>query len=401
MRNESAEDNPTETVRDYARTVPLVDDHAHSIYRTTPGPKEYAECLFLTGDEIMLPELGRTVPGRLLTRDIMPRFAAWSGIQTDGTDLAGYLRWQKELSPDDRRKWTETLLRGTGTKAWILDDGCARDFLLPADLFHSVSGGHVYRSVRLETVGEDALRAIGDAPEAFATTFRRLLLEESGLESTVAFKSIAAYRTGFRIDWTPPDDADLIRAVQDSLRKPNPRVDDPAIEAFILSEALETGLPIQLHVGFGDSDAKLSDGDPTLLEPLIDRAAGLHVPIVLLHCAPFERQAAWLCSLHRNVYMDLSLTTLHAGPRTRDIIERTLEWCPPARLLYGSDGIGIPETHALEASVWRAAVGDVYARRVENGFLDVREACREIGMLSYANSERLYLPEEHASSDRR
>ena len=134
MRNESAEDNPTETVRDYARTVPLVDDHAHSIYRTTPGPKEYAECLFLTGDEIMLPELGRTVPGRLLTRDIMPRFAAWSGIQTDGTDLAGYLRWQKELSPDDRRKWTETLLRGTGTKAWILDDGCARDFLLPADL---------------------------------------------------------------------------------------------------------------------------------------------------------------------------------------------------------------------------------------------------------------------------
>jgi predicted TIM-barrel fold metal-dependent hydrolase len=38
---------------------------------------------------------------------------------------------------------------------------------------------------------------------------------------------------------------------------------------------------------------------------------------------------------------------LHAGNRTQDIIERTLEWCPPARLVYGSDGIGVPETHAL------------------------------------------------------
>lgn len=400
MRNDHAVGNPMETVREYARAVPLVDDHVHSIYRKAPGPREYAECLFLTGDEIMLPELGGTVPGRLLARDIMPRFAEWSGTPTGGTDPVGYVRRQKELSPDDRRKWTETLLRGTGTKAWILDDGCARDSLMPAGMFSAVAGGRVYRSVRLETVGEDALNAIGGDPEAFAATFRGLLLKERGSDSTVAFKSIAAYRTGFGIDWNPPDDADLIRAVRTTLGKPDPRVDDPLIEAFIVSEALKSGLPIQFHVGFGDSDARLSDGDPTLLGPLIDRAAGLYVPIVLLHCAPFERQAAWLCSLHRNVYMDLSLTTLHAGPRTRDIIERTLEWCPPARLLYGSDGIGVPETHALEASVWRTAVGDVYTKRVEEGFLDVREACREIGMLSYANSERLYMLEEHSPSTR-
>lgn len=401
MRNENTAGSPTETVRVYARTVPLVDDHVHSIYRKTPGPREYAECLFLTGDEIMLPELEGTVPGRLLAREVMPRFEEWSGVRTGGTDLAGYLRRQREQSPDDRREWTETLLRGTGTKTWILDDGCARDSLLPADLFSAVTGGRVYRSVRLETVGEDALNAIGGNPEAFAATFRGLLLKASESESTVAFKSIAAYRTGFRIDWSPPDDEDLIQAVRTALGKPEPRIDDPRIESFIVSEALKAGLPIQFHVGFGDSDARLSDGDPTLLKPLIDRAAGLHVPIVLLHCAPFERQAAWLCSLHRNVYMDLSLTTLHAGPRIRDVIERTLEWCPPARLLYGSDGIGVPETHALEAATWRTAVGDVYAKRVEEGFLDVREACREIGMLSYANSERLYLPEKHSSSDRR
>ena len=396
MQGSHVASSQLESVYEYARAVPLADNHVHSIYRNAPGLREYAECLFLAGDEAMIPELSGTTPGRLLTCEIMPRFAEWSGMQTSGTAFGAYLEQQAALSSTDRRRWTETLLKETGTKTWILDDGCAKNVLLPAGMFAAISHGRVYRSVRLETLGEEALRAIDGEPEAFVAVFRRILSRKSEADSTVAFKSIAAYRTGFGIDWNPTDDSSLIRAVKTAIRQPKPHVDDPLVEAFIVSEALKTGLPIQCHVGFGDSDAILADGDPTLLKPLIDRAAEKCVPVILLHCAPFERQAAWLCSLHRNVYMDLSLTMLHAGNRTQDIIERTLEWCPPAKLVYGSDGIGVPETHAIEASVWRAAVAGVYVKRVKEGLLDIDEACREIDMMSHGTSERLYKLGRHS-----
>ncbi|MGZ3143125.1 hypothetical protein ACVDFE_14250 [Lentzea chajnantorensis] len=56
--------------------------------------------------------------------------------------------------------------------------------------------------------------------------------------------------------------------------------------AFLVWEALDAELPLQLHVGCGDSDADLSKCDPLLLTPFLRATASLGVPVLLLHNYP-------------------------------------------------------------------------------------------------------------------
>jgi len=81
-----------------------------------------------------------------------------------------------------------------------------------------------------------------------------------------------------------------------------------------------------------------------LLDPLIRRANAAGVPIVLLHCAPWERQAGYLSSIHPLVFADVSLAVTRSGAQAREVLSRALSWTPFNRLLYASDGVGVAET---------------------------------------------------------
>ena len=79
------------------------------------------------------------------------------------------------------------------------------------------------------------------------------------------------------------------------------------------------------------------------------------MPVVLLHeCYPYTREGGYLAAVYGNVYLDLSYgiplrlrrdVLLHApGARRR----------PALKLLYSSDGIGVPEIHWMSA--WTGGV---------------------------------------------
>ena len=98
------------------------------------------------------------------------------------------------------------------------------------------------------------------------------------------------YRTSFDIDWSRPTDMQVIEHARQLSARPKPlRLNSPVLIAFGVHEAANRGLPVQLHVGFGDRDLDLHRTDPMLLLPLL--RAMTPVPVLLLHCYPFQRQA--------------------------------------------------------------------------------------------------------------
>ncbi|MGW2528075.1 hypothetical protein ACWC10_13595 [Streptomyces sp. NPDC001595] len=106
--------------------------------------------------------------------------------------------------------------------------------------------------VRPENVAE-AVAAAGVEPDACAETFRTAAGEAVRGPGVVAVKSVAAYRTGFALDPARPSDAEVTGAARRWLAVGGGRLADPVLVRHPLWTAVELGLPLQLHTGFGDA----------------------------------------------------------------------------------------------------------------------------------------------------
>ena len=90
---------------------------------------------------------------------------------------------------------------------------------------------------------------------------------------------------------------------------------------------MDLGLPIQFHTGFGDTDLMLHRANPLLLTQFI-RAVPPRVPIMLLHCYPYHREAAYLAAAYPHVYLDVGLALTHVGPSRAGAVLAMPSACP-------------------------------------------------------------------------
>jgi predicted TIM-barrel fold metal-dependent hydrolase len=219
--------------------------------------------------------------------------------------------------------------------------------------------------------------------------FRAAALEAVGRPDVVAVKSVAAYRTGFDLDPVRPSDPEVTRAAADWLARGG-RLADPVLVRHLLWTAVDLGLPLQLHTGFGDSDIRMHRVDPTHLTDWLHLTTGT-IPVLLLHCWPYQRQAAYLAAVFEQVYLDVGLTLHHVGPaRSRAILAEALEITPFRKLLYSSDAYGVAEFHLLGALSFRQGLAALLQERVDADELSLPDALRVAAWTSGDNARRLY-----------
>ena len=115
----------------------------------------------------------------------------------------------------------------------------------------------------------------------------------------------------------------------------------------LLWEGLATGLPLQLHTGFGDPDEDLARSDPALLTEFLRACETGGSAVMLLHCYPYHRHAAYLASVFPHVHLDVGLAIPHVGRRAGAVLAETLELAPFHKLLYSSDAYGLAELYLL------------------------------------------------------
>ena len=278
-------------------------------------------------------------------------------------------------------------LAGTGTSRYCVDTGFRPDGLTTPEQLARIAGGRGHHVVRLETVAE-ALAAGGVEPGEFAARYAERLAETVRSVSAVGVKSVAAYRVGLDLDPAPPSPAEVTAAAAEWLRDGGRRLDHPVLTRATLAAAVELGRPIQFHVGFGDADIRLSRVDPTLLTDWLHRH---RVPVLLLHCWPYHRQASWLAAVHPHVHLDVGLTLHYVGPtRGAAVLAEAAEMAPFDKLLYSSDAYGLPEFYHLAALTFRRALGGLLAERVADGEWSPADAARIARLVGHGNAVRVY-----------
>ncbi len=257
-----------------------------------------------------------------------------------------------------------------------------------------LTGREVRPVVRIETLAERLIPSHASwesLRQAFAEA-----LAASRSRGAVGFKSIAAYRAGLDIERVDAAAAGAaLAAVRAGLEEETPLrlTSKPLIDALIweaMEVASELGLPIQFHVGLGDDDVFLPRANPTLLRALFQEPRYSGVPIVLLHCYPYVREAAYLSSIYPNAYTDLGLTVPLAGPDCAPLLRAALGLAPTTKVLASTDGHGLPEFQWFAAHLWRDALARVLADLVAEGWLSDADAPRLAAMVLHGNAELIY-----------
>lgn len=368
--------------------LPLVDHHAHSAFAAMPERRRF-ENLLNEGDTEPLPAWLDAFDGQLgfaLRRWCAPLLELEPHAQPDAY-------WGRRIELGDAEVTTR-MLRAAGVSDWLIDTGFATGELLSLPAFAVAAGApaeRVREVLRLEPLAE---RLIAEGPDGFAERFRAALAAEIAARRIIGLKSVIAYRSGFAVDYTVPADAAVDAAaarwaasLADGAAH---RLVDPTLLVFLLYAATGTGLPLQLHVGFGDRDLDLDKVDPLLLTPFLRTPEARRADILLLHCYPFERQAGYLASAFSNVYLDVGLAANHLGAASESLIARSLELAPFAKVLYSSDAWGPAELHYLGARLWRTGMARVLARWVDAGDWAEADAIRVARLIASENARRVY-----------
>ncbi|WP_086564030.1 amidohydrolase family protein [Streptomyces africanus] len=370
-------------VREALDALRLVDHHCHGTVAADLG-REAFEPLLTEGDAWPGVSPFDSPVGVAVRRHCAPLL-----------DLPQHAPVEQYLTRRSELGWREVqrrFLSASGTDVFCVDTGFAERLTTPDEVAEA-AGGSAYEVVRLESVAE-SVRAAGVEPDAYADAFRAAALDAVRRPGVVAVKSVAAYRTGFDLAPARPSDAEVTGAARHWTARGG-RLDDPVLVRHLLWTAVDLGLPLQLHTGFGDNDIRLHRADPALLTDWLHLTAGT-IPVLLLHCWPYQRQAAYLAAVFEQVHLDVGLTLHHVGPaRAGAVLAEALEITPFRKLLYSSDAYGVPEFFHLGALAFRQGLAELLQERVDADELSLPDALRIARWVGRDNARRVYgLPDD-------
>ncbi|HEY4793901.1 MAG TPA: amidohydrolase family protein [Mycobacterium sp.] len=355
--------------------VPLIDQHAHGCWLSAGDRSRFENALNEANVEPLADfdsgfdtQLGFAVRAHCAPLLGLPQHAAPEEY------------WESR-SQHTEAGMARIFLRAAGVTDWLIDTGYA-DGVAEVAQVAEVSANRAHEVVRLEQVAEQAADSPGDYASAFEQNLRQRL------RTAVGTKSVLAYRGGFDGDLTEPSAAEVASAAARWRDNGGRRLTDRVLLRFGLHQALRVGKPLQFHVGFGDRECDLHQANPLLLLDFLRQSGD--IPIVLLHCYPYEREAGYLAQAFNNVYLDGGLSINHLGARSPAFIARLLELAPFRKIVYSSDGFGPAELHYLSSTLWRNGIQRVLGGFVDAGDWSVSDAMRVVDLIARGNAARIY-----------
>lgn len=275
----------------------------------------------------------------------------------------------------------------------IVDDGFDTGDAMTVDEMSTLLQRPVWRCLRIESLLEDSIGKAGSFDELMR--IYKDCLSKAHNSNTVALKTIAGYRGGLELKTVAQlaarKEFDALKGTTD-LRLGNPGTVNlyhyALLEAFEI--AGEQDLPVQLHTGIGDDDGDLRQTNPLALRDVFISERFAKTQFVLLHCYPYVSEAAYLCSIYPNVFMDLSLSISFASPYARYLLRQALSMAPTSKILAASDGHTVPEAHWYGALSWKRVLTIALNGLISAGLIYEEQAHDIAAAILHENAKKLY-----------
>ncbi|KAH8117636.1 amidohydrolase-domain-containing protein [Phellopilus nigrolimitatus] len=385
-----------------AFTFPAIDNHTHPLLSASHK------------DDFAFEGLISEAQGPALTNDAIRTLACFRATRQLSTLLGCANDWEsvKETrSSLDYMELCKLCLQSTSIQCFLLDDGLDSEGLCEDVKWHDqFSSSPSKQIVRIEIVAQNILKehiqnhmpvSINTASSllsVFSTAFDNALTEAAQDPFVAGFKSIACYRTGLDIfpSSAPLEDIEeaLMLAMTRYGQSGKLRLADKHFNDYLVRITMVIAgkyqKPVQFHTGLGDSDIALARSSPAHLQPLV--SAFPDTPVVLLHASyPFTREAGYLASVYRNVYLDFGeVFPFVSKEGQRNVVRQVLELCPTNKMLWSTDGHWWPETYYLGTLQAREVLYEVLAESVRHEEITEQQAVGIVRRALFENSNSLY-----------
>lgn len=289
----------------------------------------------------------------------------------------------------------------------LIDDGIHFDKMYPVN-WHKNYVPNVGRILRIETVAEAILnQGPPDGPtwslERFVQLFKSTL--KSHAKGVVAFKSIAAYRSGLNINPLVKSQEAEDGLYKDLCARKPVRISNKSFIDYIFTLSLEVATsfdcPVQIHTGFGDKDLDLRLANPLHLRPILEDDRFKKSRIVLLHASyPYSKEASYLASVYPQIYLDCGLAIPKLSVHGMfSAVKDLLELCPLNKVMFSTDGYAFPETYYLAAKWARKVVVSVLSDACDGGDLSIQEAIEAAQNILRDNAVSFYKLNENSTQN--
>lgn len=375
----------TSEIIEFVDQLPLLDHHVHGVFKSDPTVEQFAN---------MITESDRQPKSLELAMNSQVGFATrkWCSPLIDlpaHADAQAYFDRRMQLGAEEVNR---RMLKASGISYSLIETGYRGDEIHGPAAMAQLSESRVDEIIRLETTAEKMLDAGATTAESFIADFAETL--RVATVGAVGLKSIVAYRYGLHFEPSAPTKQEVQTAIAAVLKdvaagKPA-RISDPVLLRHLIYAGLETKLPIQFHIGFGDPDLFLHLCDPLLMTNFIKQTEARGIPVMLLHTYPFHRNAGYLAQMFDNVYMDVGLAINYTGARSQAVIAESLELAPFHKILFSSDAWGLPELTYLGAKLFRNGFGKILDEWVSQDLWSLKDAKRVAKSIGYDNSIAAY-----------
>lgn len=365
---------------EFIKSMPLLDHHCH-----------YLISADATNREKRLAQVSTEADNDYPLEDTKNRMA-WLEFKAEakhfykGNDQ-DYLR---DLNGEEYKEYNQSIFKYYNYQMLLIDTGFVPKNPITSDSETEELTGVLIRKIyRIETHAESWM----EKKSSFEQWWEALKsdVEQASQNGYVGFKSIAAYRFGLRLKKV--GEAEAKKEFDAWKKSGNTRLTNPTIICFILWNLApilaKQKMPLQFHVGYGDADTDMFEGNPLLMRVFLNRWSMEGLIVVLLHCYPYHREAGYLASVFPNLYFDTSLINPLGPTSVERVLDEALELAPYSRYLFASDASTYPEMYGVAARKFKNALLNHFT-----GLEIAREKKEEwIRMICYQTSTNIYLKE--------
>jgi len=361
-------------------SIPLIDHHCHTIVDNALGKdvKNLIRNTSEASENYPLSDLKET-----LTFEYMKSYV--NKVSNANCDSMKDL--ENLFSNINYNNYVYKIFRDNNYAQLFVDTGFHPRQNIDLDEMSNITGTKVFPVLRIEKLAED----IKMDSSSFSEWWERILenVKNARKNGYIGAKSIIAYRSGLKIE--PVSLKDAKQAFQSWGKK---RLENDVLLNFLIWEIApilaEHNLPLQFHVGYGDSDTDLLKGNPLLLRCFIEEFTPKGLKLTLLHTYPYHREAGYLTSVYSGVYFDISLIIpLGAFGATR-VMSEALELAPLSRFLFASDAHTRPELYGLGAELYRKALHDILYKIFKQNIITTDKVYNWAEMVLHQNAFNLY-----------
>jgi predicted TIM-barrel fold metal-dependent hydrolase len=344
--------------------IPLIDSHCHG-FLPEKETKDFETYLTLSMLEIPIEDIRNLFLYRRIIHELA-RILECKPAQT--------LKKRNELYTKHPVNYIKSLFEDAKIQLLLVDTGypfeMTAGYSVDLDTFEKIVPCRLQEIWRYDTAWYPLM-----SQDVSFQQFMDLFIDEATKavkqDEAKAIKSaMAPYYSGLEFTKVTEKEAEkAFRAVHlrsDLLQilRQTPQIIKPLMDYLMFSIAGlcgELSVPLQIHVGMGDSPScDLRKSNPILMYEFINDEATKKTKLIFTHTGyPYIEEAGFLANQYPNVYLDISEMTPFISFGIRDKLFRLLEMCPTNKLLYGSDGHNIPELFWISALETRYALHEV------------------------------------------